>query len=62
MISNKLLILKMIFFNFHKKILPKKESQKFLKSNKYNIEMLNNYLRLKKIFIKYNILFQVVHQ
>jgi len=45
MISNKLLILKMIFLNFHKEILHfKEELQKFLKSNNYNIKMLNNYL------------------
>ncbi|KAL6419290.1 hypothetical protein ACFW04_013930 [Cataglyphis niger] len=35
-------------------ICKKKELQEFLKSNNCNAEMLNNYLKLKNAFIKYN--------
>lgn len=43
------------FFDFHSKKHSKQEElQQFLKSNNCNIEMLNNYSKLKKIFIKYN--------
>lgn len=43
------------FFNFHsKKHSEHEELQEFLKSSNCNIEMLNNYSRLKKTFIKYN--------
>lgn len=43
------------FFNFHsKKHSEQEELQEFLKSSNCNIEMLNNYSKLKKAFIKYN--------
>lgn len=43
------------FFNFRQKIHSKEEElQQFLKSDDSNIEMLHNYSKLKKNFIKYN--------
>lgn len=43
------------FFNFRReKHSAEEELQQFLKSNDTNIEMLHNYVKVKKMFIKYN--------
>lgn len=43
------------FLNFHQKVHSQEEElQQYLQSNNTNIEMLHNYVNLKRNFIKYN--------